>query len=488
MAPRAFPARPLAGGPSTPFRTGATATAAGGRSTEAPMEYEYSSGRREFPASPFVAAAAGAAGDGEPARKRTHYEAMDVDTPPRPSTNFPPSATATSNPYGFGGADQPPPPPAAAHPLSFDAAAFKPEQAFGLEDAVETNEVSMADEAEELVREIREEEDGGAGKALALRAGGGGARRRKASSSSRRGGKGRSAGTDDDTASEGDGDGDGGEGGEGGFLGVLKSKVGRRAGDGQFSFQVHHHHAPSYGGMGSPALSSGPEGHAQHGAAPEKWLKSGTPYVLLGYLQFGSLTLLAVLVLSLLLLFLYTLYNDILTRLSSLTLELRAEILQCAKSYVDNRCAPETRLPAMESRCAAWEECMNREVVVGGKTRVVAETLAEVVNGFVDVISFKTMLFVLLTLFLTIYGSSVALSILPSRSSTAPPPSPSAPSFAHPHHASAAAALGYGAPPGYPPYGLPYGPGTGWVVDSQGGGREGAGGGKEGLGVGAVGA
>lgn len=45
----------------------------------------------------------------------------------------------------------------------------------------------------------------------------------------------------------------------------------------------------------------------------------------------------------------------------------------------------------MEARCGAWEECMNRDVVVSGKTRVVAETLAEVVNGFVDVISFKTM-------------------------------------------------------------------------------------------------
>lgn len=34
---------------------------------------------------------------------------------------------------------------------------------------------------------------------------------------------------------------------------------------------------------------------------------------------------------------------------------------------------------------------MGRDIVVVGKTRVVAETLAEVVNGFVEVISFKTM-------------------------------------------------------------------------------------------------
>lgn len=101
--------------------------------------------------------------------------------------------------------------------------------------------------------------------------------------------------------------------------------------------------------------------------------------------------MLAILVLSVSALFLYTLYADIQARLAALTVELRAEILQCAKAYVDNRCEPATRIPAMEKRCSGWEECMGREVIVVGKTRVVAETLAEVVNGFVDVISFKTM-------------------------------------------------------------------------------------------------
>lgn len=109
------------------------------------------------------------------------------------------------------------------------------------------------------------------------------------------------------------------------------------------------------------------------------------------YLQFGSLTLLAVLFLFISFLFVYTLYTDIQARLASLTVELRAEILQCAKAYVDNRCEPATRIPAMERKCSGWEECMGREVLIVGKTRVVAETLAEVVNGFVDVISLKTM-------------------------------------------------------------------------------------------------
>ncbi|GAA5851361.1 hypothetical protein JCM8547_004218 [Rhodosporidiobolus lusitaniae] len=449
---RRFPAPPGGAGPSTPHAS---------RSVEAPMQYEWEK-PREFPASPFVPGGGGQ-DDGERAKKRPHYEAMEVDTPPRPAASFPPSVKATSNPFGFGSSSSAP--TSDPHPLSFDAKQFHPEQAFGLEEEVETNEVSMADEAEALIPQSEGEES----KALTIPSTT--ARRRRTRKNGRKASGSRPTVQTDDEETDGE------QSGEAeGFLGVLKSQVGRRAGE--FSFQVHHHHVPQ-----APGGAMGGQGMQAEQPAPEKWLRSGTPYVLLGYLQFGSLALLAILILSLLLLFLYTLYHDIQARLSSLTVELRAEIIQCAKAYVDNRCAPETRIPAMESRCAGWEECMNREIVVVGKTRVVAETLAEVVNGFVDVLNLKTMLFVILTLGLTIYGSSIALSILPSRTAAAaPPPSPSAqtaPHFAH----HPAAALGYGAPPGYPPYGLPYAAGAGWVVDNNGGRGEG----KEQSGLGAPG-
>lgn len=254
--------------------------------------------------------------------------------------------------------------------------------------------MTAADESE-----ILEDGDDVEEKALTLRRGGSEStgRRRQASGSRRR----RSARRGGETDDEGEGGvHDDDERGDAGFLGVLKKTVGRRAGDSQFSFQVHHHHAPGMGGMQQPK----PE------AQPERWMRSNTPYVLLGsvcasprasfaaltrsfcrsYLQFGSLTLLAILVLSLLSLFLYTLYNDIQARLAELTVELRSEIVQCAKAYVDNFCQ-EKRMPALARQCVEWEECMHKEVVVVGKTRVVAETLAEVVNGFVDVISLKTM-------------------------------------------------------------------------------------------------
>ncbi|GAA6056803.1 hypothetical protein JCM3770_002809 [Rhodotorula araucariae] len=419
---RRFPAPPTHGAPSTPSSS---------RSAEAPMQYEWEK-PRQFPASPFVAAPGSAPGDeGQPARKRTHYEAMDVDTPPRAPLVFPSSATApASGTFRF----SPPPPPAAhdalPHEPEFDAAKFKPEEAFGLQDEP-VGDVSMtagdtsAHEGteEDLVVAVRE-----------------GPRRRKASG---RSGRRRSSRASDSGAS----DDDDGADSDGGFLGVLQSTVGRRKGDSQFSFQVHHHHAPT-AGLGVGAMGRPEE------QRPERWMRKSTPYVLLGYLQFGSLTLLAVLVLSLLALFLFTLYTDIQARLAELTLELRSEIVQCAKKFMDNGCAAPNRFPALERSCVEWEECMHREVVVHGKTRVVAETIAEVVNGFVDVISFKTMLFVLLTLGITIYGSSTALSVLASRAPAAHPAPPSA--------------AGYGGG-----YGLPYGGHGGpWVVESAGCERE----------------
>ncbi|GAA5999066.1 Brr6p [Rhodotorula paludigena] len=444
---RRFPAPPSNGGPATPGP-------AASRSAEAPMQYEWEQ-PRQFPTSPFQTMGA----DGEPARKRPHHEAMDVDTPPRPPVSFPPSAT-TSTLFS-----PPPAPPAFSappHQPAFDAQAFQAREAFGLQDEPEGQEVSMtADSEADVLPSADEADEKGEDLAVAVR--GPSARRRNVSGTRRRR-KSAQRSTDDEATEEDEDD----ERDDNGFLGVLKSKVGRRAGE--FNFQVHHHHAP-------PSFSPGPLGGAQE--QPERWMRRSTPYVLLGYLQFGSLTLLALLVLSLLSLFLYTLYTDIVARLAELTVELRSEVVQCAKKFMDNGCAAVTRFPALEKSCNEWEECMHREVVVVGKTRVVAETLAEVVNGFVEVISFKTMLFVLLTLGITIYGSSTALSILASRAPSAAPAAPS-PS-AHHHYPSP--------PPGYPAYGLPYGAngngGAPWVIESGGCRDEGAAKVMKGLGVGA---
>lgn len=72
-------------------------------------------------------------------------------------------------------------------------------------------------------------------------------------------------------------------------------------------------------------------------------------------------------------------------------LEILQEMAICSKEYLENRCAPNTRVPAMEKACSAWEKCMNRDPTVVGRARVSAETFAEIINSFIEPISYKTM-------------------------------------------------------------------------------------------------
>ena len=66
-----------------------------------------------------------------------------------------------------------------------------------------------------------------------------------------------------------------------------------------------------------------------------------------------------------------------------------AEMVTCAKSYVDNRCAGNDRLPALETVCDNWERCMNRDPAKVGRAKVSAHTMAVIINSFIDPISWK---------------------------------------------------------------------------------------------------
>lgn len=68
-----------------------------------------------------------------------------------------------------------------------------------------------------------------------------------------------------------------------------------------------------------------------------------------------------------------------------------AEMALCAKEYVENKCAPETRVRAMESVCNNWEQCMNRDPNSVGRARISARTFAEIFNSFIEPISMKAM-------------------------------------------------------------------------------------------------
>jgi hypothetical protein len=66
------------------------------------------------------------------------------------------------------------------------------------------------------------------------------------------------------------------------------------------------------------------------------------------------------------------------------------EIALCAMQYRNNLCATNP-IPAMAQQCGIWETCMQRDPTVIGRAKVGAELIAEVVNGFVEPISWKTL-------------------------------------------------------------------------------------------------
>ncbi|RMZ83359.1 hypothetical protein DV737_g1657, partial [Chaetothyriales sp. CBS 132003] len=71
--------------------------------------------------------------------------------------------------------------------------------------------------------------------------------------------------------------------------------------------------------------------------------------------------------------------------------EILAEMSTCSRNYVENRCAADTRLPALETVCSSWEICMQRDPNAVKRARLSAHTLADILNGFVEPISWKTM-------------------------------------------------------------------------------------------------
>jgi len=119
--------------------------------------------------------------------------------------------------------------------------------------------------------------------------------------------------------------------------------------------------------------------------------QSDMPYVLLGYLQFFFNLALVLLFLYLLVQFILTVQRDVEHRISDYSMDIVQEIGVCAAHYRDNYCET-NQIPAMTHQCSAWETCMNRDPTTVGRARIGAELIAEVVNGFVEPISWKTLL------------------------------------------------------------------------------------------------
>ncbi|KAJ2509809.1 hypothetical protein GGI11_005731 [Coemansia sp. RSA 2049] len=151
-----------------------------------------------------------------------------------------------------------------------------------------------------------------------------------------------------------------------------------------------------------------PQQHQHQQTSERLQMHRDLPYVISGYLQLGFNVFMVGTVLVIVVNVLLTIRRDVNAKVQAYSAEILHEIAGCTKQYADNQCDPLMRVPAMEPLCAAWESCMHRDPTKVGRAKVSAETLAEIVNGFIDPISFKTMLFFVLLFVGTLLVSNFA--------------------------------------------------------------------------------
>ncbi|OBA23531.1 hypothetical protein METBIDRAFT_19906, partial [Metschnikowia bicuspidata var. bicuspidata NRRL YB-4993] len=121
------------------------------------------------------------------------------------------------------------------------------------------------------------------------------------------------------------------------------------------------------------------------------------PYVLLLYLQLFFNAVIVSVVIYLLYTVVRTVRQDVRHKIEMYTADAIQEISLCSRQYYRNRCSNDgtnIRAPALEETCMALEKCMNRDPQQIGKSQITAETFADILNGFMNPISWKlTVLF-----------------------------------------------------------------------------------------------
>lgn len=139
------------------------------------------------------------------------------------------------------------------------------------------------------------------------------------------------------------------------------------------------------------------------------------PFVLMGYLQFAFNLAVVSALLYLAASFYLTIRRDVELKVSERISALLSEIAVCRKQYTANRCDPHLRVPAIEAACAQWEACMQRNPTLVSRARLSAETFAEIIEGFVEPISYKTMVFVVTAVGGAVFVSNLAFVVARGR-------------------------------------------------------------------------
>ncbi|KAG1051565.1 hypothetical protein G6F43_006240 [Rhizopus delemar] len=160
----------------------------------------------------------------------------------------------------------------------------------------------------------------------------------------------------------------------------------------------HNHQTPTfiYNQAPMPAIDPLAESHS-------------TIYYIMGLIKVGFASAGLSVILYLFIQFIRFIHHDMNAKITNYESNELNEQIYCQRQYEMNQCSPDTRLPAIAEWCQTLENCMLRPFSVS-KSRVLAETLAEIANGFSDNITIKTMCLSIITGFGIIWSITNVLT------------------------------------------------------------------------------
>ncbi|KAJ5219602.1 nuclear envelope protein Brr6 [Penicillium chermesinum] len=91
---------------------------------------------------------------------------------------------------------------------------------------------------------------------------------------------------------------------------------------------------------------------------------------------------------------------------NDMTAEILIEMKKCSDNYNDNGCHETAVSPVLKSYCEEWSRCLKRDPRKMARAKLSAQTMAGIINGFVDAISWKTIIVFLATVLVVLLGSN----------------------------------------------------------------------------------
>ncbi|KAK3330698.1 Di-sulfide bridge nucleocytoplasmic transport domain-containing protein [Apodospora peruviana] len=143
---------------------------------------------------------------------------------------------------------------------------------------------------------------------------------------------------------------------------------------------------------------------SDHPSAPailSKWLQLGVNVILLGLVLIGIVAIVS------------QVRSDLAHASEKARAAIVHEMAQCSENYIKNQCSPRaSRAPALEGPCNEWEACMNQDASAIMKVQVSARNVAEIMNEFVGVLTFKTWGFIMSLFLVAVVASNIGFGFL----------------------------------------------------------------------------